>query len=109
MKKINIGGAVMRFLHHKSEALLYHDKVFDELYSASTLVKATLTCCKEREFKGQYYGVPNNFIQMISNERNEYISMLTLIFDKLQYLNKINLSLEHELSLLEENPNNCGR
>ena len=108
MKKINIGGTVMNFLHHKSDALSYQDKAFDELYSATTLVNATLTCCKEREYKGQYYGIPENFIQMISNERNEYISLLTLIFDKLQYLNKINLSLEQEISFLQENSDNCS-
>ena len=99
----------MKYLHHKSDALTYQDKAFDELYSATTLVGATLTCCKEREYNRQYYGIPNDFIRMISNERNEYISLLTIIFDKLQCLNKINIKIEQELSLLKENSNDCGR
>ena len=95
----------MEIINHKSDALSYQDEVFNELYYTKTLVEATKTCCQDREFKGQYYGIPQNYIPMISDERNEYISLLTLISDKLKNMHKLNLCLEKEICCLHESYN----
>ena len=75
-----------------SDALSYQDEVLSELYNTNVLVNAAKNCCQVREFQGNYYGIPQNFVPMISNERNEYISILTMISDKLNYIGKINIS-----------------
>ena len=83
-----------------SGVLLYQNKVFDELYHANTLIYATISSCQEKEFKSEYYGIPKDFIPMISNERNGYISLLTIASDKLKYVNKLNLNIEEKISSL---------
>lgn len=75
----------------KSDALAYQDEVLSELYSINTLVNATKTCCQLREFNGEYYGIPKDYVPMISNERNEYISLLSILSDKINYIGKLNL------------------
>ena len=85
----------------KDNALSYNDEVLNELYDAKTLVKATKTYCLEKEFNGQYYGIPNIYTTKISEERNEFISLLGLISEKLVKLNKLNRNLEKELTDLQ--------
>ena len=82
-------------------AMICHDQIMNELYNAKTLVDVAKTSCLARELQGEYYGIPQNYIPLISNERNEYISMFTIISDKLKYTNSLHLNLEHELTLLE--------
>jgi mannitol/fructose-specific phosphotransferase system IIA component (Ntr-type) len=86
-------------LNRKSNVLLYQNEIVDELFNTHTLVKVIKTCCEQREYSGDYYGIPNAYIPHISNERNEYISLLTIISDKLKRVNLMNLDLEKELTL----------
>ena len=78
----------------------YQNEISDELYYTITLVNAVKTCCQEKEFSNQYYCMPNNYALKVSDERNEYISMLTLISDKLANIKKLNVKTENELLLL---------
>ena len=94
---------------YKCGALSYNDKALDELQDATSLVNALLTCCKDKEFKGEYYGIPFDFTQMLSNERNEYLSLLSIAADKLYNLKHLHLCIERELSLLQENSDDCSR
>ena len=91
--------AVMK-KNRKSDALSYQDKVFNELYDTNALVNATKIYCQEREFNGEYYGMPKIYTAKVSEERNQYISLLTIISDKLNNINSINLNLEREISSL---------
>ncbi len=75
----------------KSDLLAYQDEILCELYNTNTLVNATKTCCQVREFNSDYYGIPKDYVPMISNERNEYISMLTIIADKLNYIGTLKI------------------
>lgn len=88
----------------KCEILSYQNDLFDALYFANTLVNMTKTSCQDREFKGQYYGMNDDMLKRLSNERNEYIAMLTLISDKLSCILELNLSLEQEI-VLHQNSN----
>ena len=85
-------------LEYESELSEYQSELYTELYNTKTLVNAAITCCQEREFRGEYYGIPHNFTQYISNERNEYLSLLTLAFDKIKYIDKLILYIENELT-----------
>lgn len=87
--------------------LMYHEKLLNEIYDADVLLKATKCCCQEKEFRGEYYGIPQNFTQMISNERNEYLSLLTLILNKISHINTLNEHIENELTLHKNTNNSC--
>ena len=76
----------------KSEYLSYQDEVLEGLFDAKTLVNVTKKCCLTREFNGDYYGIPKDYVPMISNERNEYISLLTLISDKLYNIGQLKIN-----------------
>ena len=78
---------------------MYNEEIFNELYNAGVLLKATKCCCQDREFRGEYYGVPQSYIINISNERNEYLSLLTLLSDKINLIHTLSHSIEKELTL----------
>ena len=85
----------------KGNALSYNDEALNELYVANTLIKATKTYCLEKEYNRQYYGIPNIYAIKLSEERNEFITLLNLISEKLTNLNKLYLILEKELTELQ--------
>ena len=93
----------------KRNAMFCHDEIMNELFTTQTLVDVAKASCMTREFKGEYYGIPQNYVPMISNERNEYISLFTIISDKLKYAHNLNLNLEQELTILHQNSDYCGR
>ena len=86
-------------MHNVNSVLMYNEEIFNELYNAGVLLDATKCCCRDREFRGEYYGVPQNFIINISNERNEYLSLLTLLSDKINLIHTLSCSIEKELTL----------
>ena len=94
---------------HISEVILCNDRLSDELYSTCTLVNATRTSCQFKEFNGEYYGIPQSYVKKISDERNEYLSLLDLISDKIGKAYKINLNLEDKLSHLQKDTNDSCR
>ena len=83
-------------------------KYFDELYIVDTLIKMLQRTCEDREFKGQYYGTSTEIINSISAERNEYLSLLELILDKISLLKNLNLKMENIITL-QENANYSSR
>lgn len=91
-----------------SDVLSYNDKAFDELNNTKILINALLLSCQNREFKGQYYGISNYAANKLSNERNEYMSFLTMISDKIDNLKRINLGMEREITNLHKNTNDCS-
>ena len=86
-------------LYNKNSLLIYNDEIYNTIFSTNVLVNATKCCCQDKEFRGEYYGIPQKFIYKISNERNEYISLLTLISDKIRNVQKLNHCIERELTL----------
>ncbi len=82
-----------------SSVLMHNEELFNELYNAGVLLNATKCCCQDREFRGEYYGIPQSFIVNISNERNEYLSLLTMLSDKISQIYKLSHSIENELTL----------
>lgn len=82
----------------KMDALLCHDEVLSELYNASKLIKVTKISCQEREFSKNYYGISKECIPMLSDERNEYLSLLTVISDKISYAYNLSLTLENKIT-----------
>ena len=73
-------------------AVSCYDELLSELFCTNTLVKATKTYCLEKEYTQQYYGIPLNYTTKISEERNEYISLLEIISDKLTKLSNVKVN-----------------
>lgn len=94
--------------NHNSKLLYFNQETFGELYVLDTLINMTKESCQDREFSGQYYGIPPEMIAKLSAERNNYINMLTLFSEKVSNIMNLNLRLEQELCL-EQNTNNCSR
>ena len=91
----------------KCTALSYYDKAIDELYSINPYVNMIKSYCQEQEFKGEYYGLHNKQMLKLSEERNGYITMLTLISGKLSDIIDLNLSIERNFSTLQKYSDNC--
>ena len=96
------------YLTKYHNALAYNEEMCDEMYNVEVLINATKCCCQEREFRGEYYGIPERFIQKISNERNEYLSLLAILSDKVRHVIKLNQCVEQELTL-HQYSDNCSR
>ena len=94
--------------YRKRDILSYQNDVFNNLHYANTLVNMTKLYCSEREYKGQYYGISQKNLKLLSDERNEYLAMLDLISDKLSDIQKLNLCIEEELTL-HDNADNSSR
>ena len=85
--------------HDINSILMYNEEIYNEIFNAGVLVNATKCCCQQKEFRGEYYGIPQKFIRKISDERNEYLSLLTLLSDKISHIHKLNNCIEDKLTL----------
>ncbi len=89
----------------KYKLLNYQQANFDELYKADSIVQLTIHSCQEREFSGQYYGASDIVKKKISEERNNYINMMTLLAERVSNMMELNLLFEKE-TISEQNSNN---
>lgn len=90
-----------------SNLLRVHQEAFDELYVIETLVKLTKSSCLDKEFQGQYYGIPQDVSLKLSAERNQYINMLTVLSEKVSNLMDLNICMEKEITGLQQNSDDC--
>lgn len=66
-----------------------NNKLYNDMYSINSLIKMLLETCKNTEFNGQYYGIMDTGQRFkLSNERNNYINVLTILSDKMDELIK---------------------
>lgn len=73
----------------------YYEKTLDELCVINSIIKLVKNSCLEREFTGQYYGIPQEKTIHISEERNNYINMLTLLAERVTNIMNLHLVLEN--------------
>lgn len=77
------------------------NNLFETLYFLESIIKVTLTTCSNKEICSTYYNLQANEKRTLSEERNNYINMLTLALDQLNNLKEINLIIEKEISSLK--------
>ncbi len=87
--------------YDKAEVLSCQNEVFHELYSVLALINAIKIICQSKEFNGEYYGISQDFASKLSDERNEYLSLLSLLSDKVSKIKTLSLCLENQLSQLK--------
>ena len=90
---------------HINRLVCWYEQIFNELYMADTIVNLTKNSCLDREFNGQYYGIPTEASAQLSAERNNYINMLTILSEKISNIMELNIAMENEI-LLQDNTNN---
>ena len=83
------------------EILSCFENTFEVLFSLETIIKVTQNNCLDKEVCAKYYNLPAKEQCILSEERNQYINMLTLAMDKVSRLKEINLVIEQELSRLQ--------
>lgn len=85
----------------------YYQETFDELCVINSVVKLVKNSCLEREFSGEYYGIPRDKTIYISEERNNYINMLNILSEKVTHIMNLQLFLEQENLLKHNSYNSC--
>ena len=71
------------------------ESIFEKIFMLESVIKLTLNSCKEKEFKAEYYNIEFNNIINLSEERNNYINMLTIALEKLEQIKTISSSFEN--------------
>ena len=94
---------------HESDILTFNNKTIYEIRETTTLMNALLLSCQDKEFKGQYYNLPQNLIYKLSEERNGYMTLINLALEKLYNIQKYQLNLEHSISSSHKNSYYCSR
>ena len=94
--------------YHGSKMLTIYESVFNEVYIIDTIVEMTRKSCQDREFSGQYYGIANEMMALLSAERNHYINMLDMLSERISNIKNLNLLLEQEI-MLQQYSNNSRR
>ena len=84
---------------HRKNLIEMNEEAFNQMYVVNTLINMTLQSCEEKENHGEYYGLTGELLKKISDERNDYINMLTVLSDKIDYVMSLYLSIEKELTL----------
>ena len=73
---------------------------FDELFLLESIIKLTKESWLDREVSSQYYNLPEEKKRHLSEERNNYINMLSIALDRVKNLKDINTIIEEELGCL---------
>ena len=72
------------------------DIIFEKIFTLESVIKLTLNSCKEKEIKAEYYNLASNNIINLSEERNNYVNMLTIALEKLEQIKTISSNFERE-------------
>ncbi len=73
---------------------------FDELFLLESIIKLTKESCLDREVTSQYYNLSEEKKRYLSEERNNYINMLSIALDRVKILKDINNQIEEEITYL---------
>lgn len=76
------------------------DVQIQELYELESLINAIKEVCLDKEFRNIDYNLPNNERLKLSNERNNYINLLSIALYKIQSLQNVIYKIEDGLNQL---------
>ena len=80
--------------------MLSCDFAIERLFSIETIIKLTKEYCLAKEIKSIHCNLSLSDKKILSEERNQYITMLNLALEKLQELRNLNQELEEKLTAL---------
>lgn len=77
------------------------ENLYDELFLLESIIKMTQEVCLKKEFSSNYYNLSGKEKFTLSEERNNYINMLSIALDKVNELKAINNHIENEFFCLQ--------
>lgn len=66
-----------------------YNSLYDELSYLETIITLTKEICLNKEFRSEYYELPDSCKKYLSKERNHYINMLSIALEKISKLMSI--------------------
>ena len=76
------------------------ENLYDELFLLESIIKMTKEACLKKEFSAIYYNLSDKERCILSEERNNYINMLSIALEKVDELKEINNNIEREVYCL---------
>ena len=92
----------------ESSYALHFEQAFNELCIVKSLINILKLSCEDKEFRCKYYDIAKNKAILLSEERNEYINILSVASEKISRIIKLYLQMEKDKTL-EQNPDYSSR
>lgn len=92
-----------------SESKITFDNAFELIDSLKSVINFTKKVCEDKEILSKYYNLTSEDKLSLSEERNNYINMLSIALDKVKSLENINICLEEEFIILKQYADNSCR
>ncbi len=70
-----------------------NEDIFDELLTIESLIKTTVNNCLNKEHSALYY-TGENITKQLSEERNDYINVLTIALERVKHVQMLNDEIE---------------
>ncbi len=84
----------MKKILNSSEVNCINEDMINELYTLESLVKTTVENCLNKECSSEYYPEEERK-RRISEERNDYINILTIALSKIKHIQMLNTEIEN--------------
>lgn len=91
----------------QGDVLTQFDATFNELFALKSIIKLTREICLDKEINSSYYNLSAEYKKSLSEERNNYINMLSIALDKVANIENISETIEKEIPSLQKNTNDC--
>ncbi len=91
--------------NHINKLICSCENLYAELENINTILLMTKTFCINKEFNGIYYSLDKESTLQLSEERNNYINMLTILSEKVNTAKNLNMQLEQEIRLHNDSDN----
>jgi len=92
----------MKNLKNYSDCINF-DIFWTNFFILDSLVRLLINSCYNLELNSEYYGNSENISQELSQERNNYINVLTVVLEKLNELKLTAESLEKNVKIKSMN------
>lgn len=84
----------MKKILNSSDVNCINENMINELYTLESLVKTTVENCLNKECSSEYYREDERK-KKISEERNNYINILTVALSKIKHIQMLNTEIEN--------------
>ena len=88
----------------EQELLFAFDNVLDSLSSITSIIKITQDYCYSQELNAKYHSLTHEELILLSEERNHYINMLTLAYEKLLNLQDTSIQIQNKIIAYNNTP-----
>ena len=95
--------------HNKDCVVLMFERTFDELVMLESIINLTKEFCLKKDISSFETNLTKTQLFELSEERNNYINMLTIAQDKVFQIKEDVLAMENCIGILQQYANNCCR